>query len=144
MPHTTKSVKKTTCKKVMKKKSTKKKLWNFWYYNFADYEWNEEVFYEGPFEDLRCDGSDYYDFLNHMLFPGIDSNYISMQDKNGNKLTQIPTNLKQKVFVYFKPGNLIEKMHRYLPKDILEDHYLALEECGWTVVRDNRCVIDRN
>lgn len=130
MPHTTNVVSKNTRKKVVKKNS---KLWTFWYYNFADYGWNEEVFYEGPFEDLRCDGSDDYDFLNKKLFPGIKKGYVYMEDKDQNKLTQIPTDLKQKVFVYFNPKNLLKKMHRYLSKDILEDHYLGMEEFGWNV-----------
>lgn len=127
MPHTTKSVSKNTDKMVV----SNKKLWTFWYYNFADYEWNEEVFYKGPFEDLRCDGSS--DFLNNKLFPGIKKGYILMEDEDQNELTQIPRDLKQKVVVYFKPVNLLKKMHRYLRNDTLEDHYLALEECGWNV-----------
>lgn len=138
MPHTTKSVKKTTCKKVMKKKSTKMKLWKFWYYNFSDYEYpgagdSDEAFYEGPFEDLRVDGGDFYDFLKHRLFPGIDKGYVYIEDENGNEVTQIPSDLRQEVIVYFHPENIIKKMHRYLDRDILEDHYLALEECGWDV-----------
>lgn len=115
-----------------KKVVANKKLWTFWYYNLVDYEY-ETIFYKGPFEKLRCDGSDYYFFLNHILLPGIEKGYVSMEDEDENKLTEIPTKLKQSVVVYFKPENLIKKMHRYLAKDILEDHYLALEECGWNV-----------
>lgn len=114
-------------------KNMGKGLWTFWYYNLAGYEYNEEIFYNGPFEDLRCDGSDYYDFLNNKLFPGIKKRYISMEDEDQNEITQIPTDLKQKVVVYFNPENLFKKMHRYLPKDTLEDHYLALDECGWNI-----------
>ena len=115
-------------------KNMGKGVWTFWYYNLADYDYNEENFiYKGPFEDLRCDGSDYYDFLNNKLFPGIEQRYISMEDEDQNEITQLPTNLKQKVVVYFNPENLLKKMHRYLSKDTLEDHYLALEECGWDI-----------
>ena len=113
-------------------KNMDKALWIFWYYNLADYEYDEKIFYKGPFEDLRCDDS-YHDFLNNKLFPGIKERYVYMEDKHGNELTQIPTDLKQKVVVYFNPENLLKKMHQYLPKDTLEDHYLALEEFGWNV-----------
>ena len=66
-----------------------------------------------------------------------------MEDEDQNELTEIPTDLKQKIFVYFKPGSLLKKMDRYLPKDTLEDHYLALEECGWNVegLKQLNCIL---
>ena len=138
MPHTTRSVSKNTAKKVVKKKSSNKGLWLFWFYNFADYEYpgagdSDEAFYEGPFEDLRVDGGDFFDFLKHRLFPGIDKRYIYIEDEDGNELTQIPDDLRQEVIVYFHPENIIKKMHRYLARFLLEDHYQALEDNGWDV-----------
>ncbi len=114
-------------------KNMGKALWIFWYYNLADYEYDKDILYTGPLEDLRCDGSDYHDFLDNKLFSGIKEKYVYMEDKHGKELTQIPTDLKQEVVVYFNTENLLKKMHQYLPKDTLEDHYLALEEFGWNV-----------
>jgi hypothetical protein len=137
MPHTTKTPKPCKTKKVAKP-SKNCKLWNFWFYNFADYEYpgagdGDEAFYEGPLGDLKVDGSVFYDFLIRILFPGIDKGYVYMEDEDGNELTQVPDDLSREVIVYFHPENIIKKMHRYLPRALLEDHYTALEECGWDV-----------
>ena len=71
-------------------------------------------------------------FLNHILLPGIEKGYVSMEDEDENKLTEIPTKLKQSVVVYFKPESHQEdasvSRQRYFGRPLS-----GIEECGWNV-----------
>lgn len=129
MPHTTKTPKKIKQKKVIKPK--KKSIWKHFYYKWADYEYpgaqhEDETYYEGTYDEL-INGE-----VKNLLFPAIKRGYITMEDEDDNTLTS-PPEPDTEIIVRFVPEKLVKKMHKYIPKDILINHYLALEECGWDV-----------
>ena len=128
MPHT-KTPKPCKRTKKVKRKSKNNKLWHFWYYEWAETEWSKNaIYYKGAFDEV-CD--DFHLFLENKLFPGIKKGYIRMEDEYGEELRNIPDDdLDQEVVIRFRPCKLMNRMHRYLARDIFEDHCMAMEECG--------------
>ena len=132
-------------KRAKVEKLSEKELWGYWYYEWAETDWSEgehyirkydPVYYEGFVKELA---DDFQSFAAKKLFPGIEKEYITMWDEDGNNLTTIE-DMSQKVVIRLNPNTLINKMHIYLRKDTFEDHCMAMEENGWymTGVRHKR------
>jgi hypothetical protein len=139
MPHT-KTPK--PCKRAKKsvKKAKKYNLWKIWFNKWKDQGFpgagdSSSAFYGGLFKDIPVDPFEHHRFLMYELFPGIKRGYIHIEDDKGHELKHMPydDDMDQEVVVYFRPENIIKKMHLYLRGDTLEQHYEALKQRGWVV-----------
>ena len=79
------------------------KLWKFWHYEWAEHEF--------PGDDVAVPIN-----CKEHLQPGVAAGYITVEDD---------------VTIRFKPENIIKHMRKYLPKETLVDHWMAMEEAGW-------------
>ena len=136
MPHTKQITRRAPSKKVLRKKMEDKKLYLFWLKQWADHEYpgaqgDDEVFYEGTFDEYfgKCQG----DFLFEKLSPGIEKGYLTIADEDGEEISLDVLHMEKEIVVSFHPEKLISKIHCYLSRSEMQEHYTALEECGWDV-----------
>jgi len=143
-------------KKVLQKKMEDKKLYLYWLKQWADHEYpgaqgDDTEYFEGTFEDIMDDRTKttHRDFVEKTLFPGMKKCYVTMSDEKGYELTSSFAMLpfgnvidweylqkeydEQEVVIRFDPEKLISKIHYYLSRSEMQEHYTALEDCGWDV-----------
>ena len=98
------------------------KLWIYWFYEWAEHEYpdgyHERVWFQGPFQRGTT--------LNKQVRPGVAAGYITMTPSDPEKYVGMD------VIVRFNPKEIIKEMSTHLSEDILVEHWLAMEERGWT------------
>ena len=103
-----------------------KKIWRYWFYEWAEHEYpgrhEDCVWYQGTInrnEDRV--------WIESTLRPGVAAGYITME------YAELSFHMTgELIIVRFRPDKIIKEMSTHLKQEILFDHWLAMEEHGWT------------
>ena len=107
--------------------SDAKELWRYWFYEWAEDEYpglyEDRVFFKGPLERLAYPLES---FLNEKVRPGVAAGYITMTPSDPENYVGFD------VLIRFNANEIIREMRSNLKQEILFNHWLAMEERGWT------------
>ncbi len=92
------------------------KHWTFWYYEWANHDFpgEDSIYFKGPWMEIS------FIQTNNQLDPGVTAGYITVEGNPPGDVT-----------IRFKPQKIIKHMRKYLPMEILYNHWVPMEEAGW-------------